>query len=123
MRVILLIGFGDEKVELEKGIENILPEAKLFAVPCELGSEVVEKIIETAGNGMKGGKGCWERRFVIMHGLTGKEISRIMKFVKSISREVIFAATTDTSLKWRLDHLLRELEEEDAYFKKMKRVT
>jgi len=59
------------------------------------------------------------KKFVIMHNLQNDEIKEILSVFKKFKRwDIIFATTTETSLKWRLEDLLNELVKEDEYFRK-----
>jgi len=60
-------------------------------------------------------------RFVIIHGLGGQEIGKIMAEVRKLAKgRVIFATTTETNLNWTLEELLEELRREDEYFRAMR---
>ncbi|WP_366513790.1 DUF3783 domain-containing protein [Thermococcus aggregans] len=67
------------------------------------------------------GSGNWHwRKFIIMHNLSNKNISKVIKVLRSHGINGIFATTTPTSLTWKLEDLLNELIREDEYFRRLR---
>ena len=61
-----------------------------------------------------------ESKVLIMHGLSKEELNLLMKLIKENFenyRDIIFATTTENSLKWKLSDLIEELSKEHQYFK------
>ena len=113
--MLIFIGFGDK--ELDK-IKKYIDASDIFSInsaskAVSLG-EIINNIEKYAGDG------TWHmQKFVLMHGLTNKDIKNVLSVFKQLGmKDVIFATTTPTSLNWTLQHLLDELVEEHEYFKK-----
>ncbi|BAL81350.1 DUF3783 domain-containing protein [Caldisericum exile] len=62
------------------------------------------------------------KKFLLLGNFTNEEIVKIMQKVKEVINieDVIFATLTETVKEWKVKDWLKELEEEDAYFKKQK---
>ncbi len=60
-----------------------------------------------------------KQRVLIMHGFDNEEVTRIMRGVKSMYEEadVIFAKTTDNSLKMKVEDVIEDLAGDHEYFK------
>ena len=60
-----------------------------------------------------------EKKFLLLGNFSNEEIVKIMAALKSVidTKDVIFATLTPTVLEWKVKDWLKELEEEDAYFK------
>ena len=55
---------------------------------------------------------------IILHGFENKEIAIIMKEVKrALSNDIIFAKSTETSLKMKLRDLIEDVSEDHRYIK------
>ncbi len=56
---------------------------------------------------------------ILLSGFTDKEIMELLKCYKANKNlpRTIFASVTETSLKWKVEDWLKELAEEDRYFK------
>ena len=111
MPKVLAIGFSREELDLLR---------KTLEVPVECVSRdclqmPVSEVFESA----KGDECPWhERKFVLMADVDGRAIREIIGKVKKLGlSRVIFAAPTEVSMKWTLDELLKELVEEDDYFR------
>lgn len=63
-----------------------------------------------------------DTKVILMHGFTNEEVTKILDAYKKISQmpSSIFAATTETSLNWKVKDLIAELEKEHEEFKKIK---
>ncbi|MDK2886160.1 MAG: hypothetical protein PWP54_718 [Thermosipho sp. (in: thermotogales)] len=64
-----------------------------------------------------------EKSFIILHGFEDTEIKKVIKALREIlpEKELVFATSTPTNLKWTLEDLLNELEKEHEEMKKIKR--
>ena len=115
-RGILLIGFSEDEV---RAVRELF-EFGVFEVPEYCGDWVLQEIVDKAET--LSGSSHWHlRKFVIMHNLSNEEIKAVMGRIRPLIRgRGIFATTTPTSLEWKLEDLLRELMEEDEYFRAMK---
>lgn len=115
--MILVIGFSREEVERIKGVFE-----EVYEVPPYCRDWVLQEIIEKAPS--LEGSGDWhDRKFFIMHGRENHEVKEALSRMKELGfRGVIYATTTPTSLKWPLEKLIQEWLEEDAYFRKMRRM-
>ncbi|MFU2158480.1 MULTISPECIES: DUF3783 domain-containing protein [Caldisericum] len=62
------------------------------------------------------------KKFILLGNFTNEEIVKIMQKVKEAinTEDLIFATLTDTVKEWKVKDWLKELEEEDEYFKKQK---
>ncbi|WP_297535318.1 DUF3783 domain-containing protein [Thermococcus sp.] len=111
---LLLVGFTEEEVERIKKLGF-----PLLPVPEHFRKLTVEEILERT---TEGGKLDWAGgKFLIMHGLEGEAIKRVITEVRKLTEgRVIFATTTETNLGWTLEELLEELKKEDEYFRAMK---
>jgi len=113
---VLLVGFLPDEVERLRGALSV----PVFEVPEYCRDWVVSEIVEKAEE--LSGSSYWHpRKFVIMHGLDNEGLKEVIRTVKSLNLgRVIFAATTETSLTWKLEDLLNELISEDEYFRAMR---
>ncbi|ASJ11179.1 hypothetical protein A3L12_07650 [Thermococcus sp. P6] len=113
---VLIIGFNSREVEkLREAID-----VPVFEVPEYCGDWVVRDVVERAEE--LRGSGDWhERKFVIMHELENEALKDVIGSVRSLNLgDVIFAATTENSLTFRLKDLLEELMEEHEYFRALR---
>ncbi|SHH39095.1 DUF3783 domain-containing protein [Thermosipho atlanticus] len=64
-----------------------------------------------------------EKSFIILHGFKDVEIKKAIKVLKENfpDKELIFATSTPTNMKWSLEVLLRELEKEYEEMKKLRK--
>ncbi len=61
-----------------------------------------------------------EQRVIIMHGLSYAEIDLVMRAAKKQlenPKDVIFAKTTENSLKMKVEELIEDLSEDHNYLK------
>ncbi|MDN5343147.1 MAG: hypothetical protein PWP28_2022 [Oceanotoga sp.] len=58
---------------------------------------------------------------IIMNGLTNQQVLKIMRAIKDIDGlpKTIFATVTPTSSQWKLEDLVKELQQEDIEMKKV----
>ena len=61
-------------------------------------------------------------KVILLHGFSNQDVTQILNAYKQIKNmpPAIFAATTETSLEWKVKELIKELEKEHEEFKKMK---
>ncbi len=57
---------------------------------------------------------------ILLSGFTDEEIKELLRCYKENKNlpHTIFATVTETVLKWKVEDWLKELEEEDRYFRK-----
>ncbi len=114
---LFLIGIIDENIILE--LRHRLG-MDVFIVKESARGSLVEDVVNNPES-FKGKKVWHSRKFVLMHNLSNSEIKSVLSVFKSLGlKDVIFATTTETSLKWKLEDLLLELIKEDEYFKNRK---
>lgn len=117
--MIFLIGFSEDEVKL---IRDAFAEVPVYEIPSYCRDWVLSEIIEKADS--LEGSGNWhERKFFLMHNLSNDEVKEALGKMKSLGfRGVIYATTTPTSLTMKLDELIEEWLEEDAYFRQLRRM-
>ncbi len=108
--MIILIGFEENEA---KAIEDI---DEVYMVSASLMDWKLSEIISKKPNVtyLKADTS----RIVILHGVENRKISPMIREIRSrLTDHIIFATSTPTSMKWTLKDLVKELEEEDAYFR------
>jgi len=109
--MLMAVGFDQEDIESIKKFGAVLPVSKEFV------NWKVKDIIENKPASESYHK-INSPKIVIMHNVPKSDISPIMRGIREqVSERVIFATTTPTSLEWTLSDLVKELKEEDKYFK------
>jgi len=113
--MLLLIGFPEDEVEkLEKKYDDIIP------VSAQMENKMLEEIIKERKI-EENYQVLGEQRMVIMHDVPRENLSKIMRDIREeIGQHIIFATSTPTSLKWKISDLMKELIEEDMYFRGQK---
>ena len=111
----ILIGFDELEAE---GIKLILKDLCESVIP---GEQSVSLKVKEALNSSSDTSSNWSNsKIVIIHD-GERYIREVMNRVKSLKPgRVIFATTTPVSLEWKLKDLIKELEEEDKYFRGIK---
>jgi hypothetical protein len=63
-----------------------------------------------------------EKSFIVLHGFENLEIKKVIKTLRENfpEKDLIFATSTPTNLKWTLEDLFNELEKEHEEMKKIK---
>lgn len=109
MGKVILIGFDELETE---GVRLILSSlAEVLSISEEAFKMKLKDVLDNPPTGFSTWNG---KRFAIIHEAPPAEI---VKRIKALQLgEVIFATSTPTSLNWKLERLLRELEEEDEHF-------
>ncbi|NJF26062.1 DUF3783 domain-containing protein [Thermococcus sp. Bubb.Bath] len=117
--MIFLIGFSEDEVKL---IRDAFDGVPVYEIPSYCGVWVLSEVIEKADS--LEGSGNWhERKFFLMHDLSNEEVKEALKKMKSLGfRGVIYATTTPNSLTMKLNELIEEWLEEDAYFRRLRRM-
>jgi hypothetical protein len=117
--MIFLIGFTEDEVKL---IRDAFEGVPVYEIPSYCRDWVLGEVIEKAES--LEGSGNWhERKFFLMHNLSNEEVKEALRKMKSLGfRGVIYATTTPTSLTMKLDELIEEWLEEDAYFRQLRRM-
>ena len=111
--MLIVIGFKDDDIDFLREIDDVYPISKSL-LGMTLG-DIIEKRPKENYTVVEG------RKIVIIHNISRENIKRILGSVREkFGNEVIFATTTPTSLKWKVGELIKELMEEDAYFRKRK---
>ena len=62
-----------------------------------------------------------DSQVIIMHGFSNEQIGRIMQAVKGLfpaPRDLIFAKTTENSLRMQLDELITDISQDHEYLKR-----
>jgi len=117
--MILLVGFSKEEVEL---IRDAFAGVPVYEIPGYCRDWVLGEIVEKAES-LEGGGDWHERKFFLMHGMSNDEVKEALRKMRSLGfKGVIYATTTPNSLVMRLDELIEEWLEEDAYFKQLRRM-
>ncbi len=103
-KIVLLIGFDTEEVRSIGDIGFPLYPVSEYAREVPLA-----EILKTPSSYV--GDASWlDGKFVIMHGLDGDEIEKVVEEIGSqIEGRVGFVTSTETSLLWTLGYLLREI--------------
>ena len=111
--MLIVIGFKNDEINTLKELDEVYPVSKsLLEMRLE---NIIEKRPKENYKMVEG------RKIVIIHNIPRENIRRIIGTIrKRFGKEVIFATTTPTSLKWKIGELIRELMEEDAYFRNRK---
>ncbi len=117
--MILLIGFSEEEVTLIRGAFTGVP---VYEIPQHCRGWALREVIEKAQS--LEGSGNWhERKFFLMHNLSNDEVKEALGKMRSLGfKGVIYATTTPNSLTMKLDDLVDEWLEEDAYFRQLRRM-
>ena len=112
--MLIAVGFEQEELESIKKFGAVLPLSNEY-VTWKVKDLIENKPVSESYHRINSPK------IVIMHEVPKDKISSIMRGIREqIGKSVIFATTTPTSLDWTLDDLIKELEEEDNYFKNKK---
>lgn len=119
--MIFLIGFSEDEVNLIRETFNGVPP--VYEIPSYCRDWVLKEIVEKADS-LKGSGNWHERKFFLMHDLSNDEVKEALGKMKSLGFRggVIYATTTPTSLTMKLDELIEEWLEEDAYFRQLRRM-
>ncbi|WP_054841481.1 DUF3783 domain-containing protein [Thermococcus peptonophilus] len=118
--MIFLIGFFEDEVKLIRDAFNGVP---VYEIPSYCRDWVLSEVVEKA-NSLEGSGNWHERKFFLMHDLSNDEVKEALRKMKSLGFRggVIYATTTPTSLTMKLDELIEEWLEEDAYFRQLRRM-
>ena len=112
---IILIGFDEIEIE---GIRILFDDLGEIIIPEK---RCMEFKVKDVLNMPSATKSDWSSSKIVIIHEGEKNIRRVMSRVKSLQLgRIIYATTTPTSLEWKLGDLIKELEEEDMYFRKMK---
>ncbi|WP_018963578.1 DUF3783 domain-containing protein [Coprothermobacter platensis] len=63
-----------------------------------------------------------EQRFVLLHGFSDEELSKVMKACRAAlpEKEFVFAVTTPTNMQWKVGDLMEEVVKEHEFMKKQR---
>ncbi|KEH99008.1 hypothetical protein Z962_08670 [Clostridium botulinum C/D str. BKT12695] len=116
-KVLLIYGFNEEEKNILKMlvIENKIPNFK--CIDKNMATSSLEYIICDANNDEYNGE-LPEEKVVLFNSCQDKEVTKAISAIKeNISKDVVFAMVTETSIKWSFKDLLEHLIEERKWFK------
>ncbi|MHC1685472.1 MAG: DUF3783 domain-containing protein [Clostridiaceae bacterium] len=117
-KLVLVYGFDLGEVNLMRGSlnQNNLPICKV--IENNMGEIIVEDII----NGVKSEEAQpnieEDQRAVLFYNLTDNEINKAIGLIRSKfnKKKPLLAVVTPTSIKWKFNALIKELQEERKMF-------
>ena len=116
-KIILVYGFRtEEKLLLDKLIEGKkIPGYKV--INDEMSKMKIKDILEGYKFEIYNGT-LPEEKVVIFNNLNDSEINVAIKYLKEISKKIIMAVTTPTSINWTFGYLIEHLIEEREWYQK-----